>query len=123
MVFKSAKGWFDFPDDSELVAHESAFWVVESRGLSVSGIKPLRADSDARKSARYDIHQSAPRLPVKCGDIIPDWKRWYASVILSRHEDALGVVVDFNGADNVPSEKLAAEYAATMTREKRQLIH
>lgn len=123
MILEPAMGWLDFADDSELFPHESAFGVSDACDSARFGVVAGWAESDARKSARYDIHQSAPRLPVKCNDVVPDRKWLNASVILSRHEYAAGVVVKLDGADDIPSEQLAREYAATMTREKCQLIH
>ncbi len=56
-------------------------------------------------------------------NVIPYWKRSKDSVILSRQQYASGIVVDFNGANCLPSEQVACEYSATSACEKCQLIH
>ncbi|MBB1617253.1 hypothetical protein A9978_32865 [Pseudomonas sp. UMC65] len=42
---------------------------------------------------------------------------------MSLRQNLCGVGITFNGADGAPSEEVAAEYSATSTCEKSQLIH
>lgn len=67
----------------------------------------------AREAARDDVHHSTPRATVKGSHVVPDGEGRQASVVLAGHEDASGVVVDFDGTDAPPPEQLAAEYAAS----------
>jgi hypothetical protein len=76
----------------------------------------------AGKAARNDINTASPWLAVKGLHIIPDGKRFQASVVLSRHKNACGIGVPFDGANGSPSEEFASEYSSTSTCEKSQLI-
>ena len=91
-----------------------------------------RADELLRVNApvkRGDYHFTlekgylSPRFSVKGCNVIPDGKRFQASVVLTGHKYACGVGVEFDCADGSPSEKLSSEYASTSACEKSQLIH
>ena len=106
-----------FTNDPRHLAPESAFLSVDACAFSGG------ADVLAGKASRNDVNTSSPRLSVKGCDVIPDGKRFQASVVLSRHKYACGVGVEFDCTDSSPSEELASEYASTSACEKSQLIH
>jgi len=67
----------------------------------------------AWEPARNHVNTTAPRLSVEGADVVPDGEWLKVSVVLPGHENASGVVVEFNGAHSPPSKQFAAEYAAT----------
>jgi hypothetical protein len=67
----------------------------------------------AREATRDDIHHATPRLAVEDGDIVPHGEGFEASIVLSGHEDAASIVVDFDGADCPPTKEFSAEYATS----------
>ena len=75
------------------------------------------ADVLAGKPARNHVNNSAPWSSVKRADIIPNWERLEASVVLSCEKYASGVFVVFDCTDCSPAEQLSAEYSATSARE------
>jgi len=99
-------------NDSSLFFPQAASRPVDSFSGAVRG-----ADVLTREAARDDIHQSTPRLAIEGAHVIPDWKRFEASVVLSGEQHSPGVVVDFDSADGSPSTEFASEYAASSARE------
>jgi hypothetical protein len=67
----------------------------------------------AREAASDDIHHATPRLAVEGGDIVPHGEWFEASIVLPCHEDAAGVVVDFDGAYRSEPAEESTEYAAS----------
>jgi hypothetical protein len=81
------------------------------------------ADVLARKSARNDVNNAAPRSSVKGLNVIPNRERRENAVILSGGKNASWVGFPLDGADGSPSKQVSAKYSATSACEKSQLIH
>jgi hypothetical protein len=81
------------------------------------------ADVLARESSRYNLHNSSPRLSVKCPYVIPNRERRENPVILSGAQYACGIGFPFDCTNGSPAKQLAAEYSSTSACEKSQLIH
>jgi hypothetical protein len=79
-------------------------------------------DICAGKAARNDINTASPRSAVKSLNVIPDWERREAPVVLAGNQDAGGVGVPLDSAHGAPSKQMPAEDAATSACEKSQLI-
>jgi hypothetical protein len=116
-VFHEHESRSNFANDSGHFGPEAAFFAVDAPAFA--GNRYV----GARKSARNHVNNSSPRLSVKGSHVIPDGKRFQASVVLSRHKNAGGVGVVFDGTDGVPPKEFAPEYSATSACEKSQLIH
>ena len=107
----------NFTDNAGHVAPHAA-------ALSVDALTPPRgADVLARKSARYDVNNSAPRSSVKGLYVIPNRESREKAVILSGAQYACWVGFPLDGTDGSPSEQVSAKYSATSACEKSQLIH
>jgi hypothetical protein len=100
-----------FANDSRKFFPESAALAGNSFSFSCGG------NVLARKPARNNVNNSAPRFAVKGANIIPDGKRGQTSVVLSCDQYACGVCVEFNGADGTEPAEDSPEYAATSARE------
>jgi len=71
-----------------------------------------------REAARDNIHESAPGISVKRSRVIPNGEWIKHSVVLSLHEHAPAVAVDFNGANGAPSDETARQQASSSAREQ-----
>jgi hypothetical protein len=67
------------------------------------------ADVLARKSSRYHVNKSAPRLSVKGLNVIPNRERREKAFILSAGKYSGGVWFPFDSADGSPSKQLSAK--------------
>jgi hypothetical protein len=105
-------------------ANDARHFAPEARAFA---IKPLAGSGDADvltgNPARNHVNASAPRLPVKGANVIPNREGREKSVILSGAQNACGVGVALDSADRAPPEQVTREYSATNAREKSQLIH
>jgi hypothetical protein len=78
---------------------------------------PSNADVLARKTARYNVNNSAPRSAVKALNVIPNRERREKAVILSGGKYASCVGFPFDGTNCSPSEQLSGKYSSTSARE------
>jgi hypothetical protein len=72
---------------------------------------PGNADVLARKAARYDVNNSAPRSAVKGLNVIPYREGRKKAVILSGGKYASWVWLPFDCADSSPSEQLSPSFS------------
>jgi hypothetical protein len=110
-VLHEREGWSNLANDPRHVGPEAAARAVEARTLTGD------ADVLAREAASDHVNSAAPWPSVKGSHVIPYRERREKAVVLAGDENARGVGVKFDGADGMPSEQLAAEYAATSARE------
>lgn len=103
-------------DAGHVVPHARAV-AVDARAFAGGG------DVLARETASDDIHHATPGASVKGLHVIPDWEGGQAAIGLPGHEDAAGVVVEFDGADGSETAEETAENSATSAGEQCQLIH
>ena len=66
----------------------------------------------ARKSARYNVNNSSPRLSVKTAHVRPNRERLENSIILSLRQNLCAVGITLNCAYGAPSEQVSAEYSS-----------
>jgi hypothetical protein len=66
---------------------------------------------------------SAPRLPVKCADIIPDWAGIDDAISHPLEQHIPTRLFDFNQADAGSSAKLSSEYSAPVSSKQVKLIY
>jgi hypothetical protein len=76
----------------------------------------------ARKSPRYNVNNSSPRLSVKGLYVIPNRERREKPVILSGAQYACGVLFPFDSADCSPSEEFSPKDAASSSCEQSEFI-
>jgi len=107
----------DFANDSGVFPPQTTSTAGESCAIT------CRADVLARKPARYDINNSAPRSSVEGTYIVPNGERWEMPVILSLHESSRAKGADFHSSDCPPSQQNTAENSSSSACEKCQLIH
>jgi hypothetical protein len=100
-------------DPGKLGPHSTSLAV---KPIALSG----NGDVLARKPSRYHVNKSAPRLSVKCLNVIPNRERREKAFILSSGKYSGGIGFPFDGADGAPSEQLSAKDTASGPCEKRE---
>ena len=86
----------------------------EPRAFTIDpGALASRANVLAREAAGNNIDAASPGFPIECAHIVPDGKRFEASVTLPGEEDAAGVGSNLNSASGAPSKEAPSQDASS----------